>query len=662
MTVSPPAQVPFVDGQFSDPEEEDNQVVDIDRTGTAVTSTTTTATPRRIDDPEEEAGFHRWSGDEDGEEEEDEEDEDSDDDYVDDDFDLNHGDHWFSATGDFTKQYNRLKTQLGSAHATSSAAPAGSLHNAAKQTTGMKGQVVAAARTAAAAAKTAKANPMATTAEAALSEKLIGRIRLDATATDSSLRIGSKKGAGDKNRDKDKSDRATVEQVLDPRTRIILFKLLNSNIIYEINGCVSTGKEANVYHATTEDGQHRALKIYKTSILTFKDRDRYVSGEYRFRHGYSKSNPRKMVKVWAEKEMRNLKRLHQAGIPCPEPILLRMHVLLMTFIGDADGWAAPRLKDAVITDVKIYRSIYHQLLKMMWMMYHKCKLVHGDLSEYNLLYQKRTLYIIDVSQSVEHDHPHALEFLRKDVTNVVDYFRKRLPEQIMTVRELFDFVVGDMDVIKKGIVDEEEEEARTIETTETDPDLVLVERYLRNVHARIADRPATYLDGADVQVDEEVFKQLYIPRTLDDVADVERDVQMVKEGKGSELMYAQVTGLAMPESDHATSVTFGEDVIVPPHSEKEEQSEEEHGDKENQPGEPDSGSDDEDSENESDSDDEYDERTGKPMKKDEDKDAKKERKNAGKEAKREKRKAKVPKAVKKRKEKVAATRKGGNKK
>lgn len=137
---------------------------------------------------------------------------------------------------------------------------------------------------------------------------------------------------------KDKADRATVEQVLDPRTRIILFKMLNRGIFFEINGCVSTGKEANVYHASTEDGQHRAIKVYKTSILTFKDRDRYVTGEYRFRHGYSKSNPRKMVKVWAEKEMRNLRRIHQAGIPSPEALVLRMHVLVMEFLGDKNGW------------------------------------------------------------------------------------------------------------------------------------------------------------------------------------------------------------------------------------------------------------------------------------------------------------------------------------
>ncbi|KAG9465227.1 hypothetical protein GDO78_018656 [Eleutherodactylus coqui] len=135
---------------------------------------------------------------------------------------------------------------------------------------------------------------------------------------------------------KDKSDRATVEQVLDPRTRMILFKMLTRGVISEINGCISTGKEANVYHASTSDGGSRAIKIYKTSILMFKDRDKYVSGEFRFRHGYCKGNPRKMVKTWAEKEMRNLIRLNTAGIPCPEPIMLRSHVLLMGFIGKND--------------------------------------------------------------------------------------------------------------------------------------------------------------------------------------------------------------------------------------------------------------------------------------------------------------------------------------
>ena len=85
----------------------------------------------------------------------------------------------------------------------------------------------------------------------------------------------------DKLRVKDKKDRATAEQVMDPRTRMILFKLMNRGFITQINGCISTGKEANVYHATGKDDEQLALKIYKTSILVFKDRDKYVTGEFR---------------------------------------------------------------------------------------------------------------------------------------------------------------------------------------------------------------------------------------------------------------------------------------------------------------------------------------------------------------------------------------------
>ncbi|KAJ3170135.1 hypothetical protein HDU88_008760 [Geranomyces variabilis] len=692
------------DGQFSDADEDGAQA---DKSRTATAASLPTPVKRLDDDVDNESYVESTYSDQDNEYfEEDDDDDLDDDDFVDNDFDLNHGDHWFSATGDFTKQYNRLKIQLAATNP--EAANAGVL--GANPGTGLKGQVVAAARTAAraandkrrdeqaaaaaaAAAASNSASTMAETAEAALSERLIGRIKLDAHPAETLAAAkgmgGGRKGAGDRARDKDKSDRATVEQVLDPRTRIILFKLLNSNIIYEINGCVSTGKEANVYHATTEDGAHRAIKIYKTSILTFKDRDRYVSGEYRFRHGYSKSNPRKMVKVWAEKEMRNLKRLHAAGIPCPEPLLLRMHVLLMSFIGDADGWAAPRLKDAVITDAAVYRLIYLQLLKMMWTMYHRCRLVHGDLSEYNLLYQKRVLYIIDVSQSVEHDHPHALEFLRKDCTNVVDYFRKRLPEQIMTVRELFDFVVGDLDSVRSGLAAEStDKDGEQLESTETDPELRLVEQYIEKMHARIAERPASYLESGSVQVDEEVFKQLYIPRTLDDVADVEKDVAMLKSGQGDELLYRQVTGLALPTPPSSSTTSAITATIASSKSPKMEitrTSTEVHvafaiagkeadappllaaslpealqdgSDEDGQTG--DKCSDDV-TDSESESDGEFDERAGKPMKKDEDKEHKKQRKAAAKEEKREKRKQKTPKAVKKRKEKVAASRKSGKK-
>jgi RIO kinase 1 len=101
-----------------------------------------------------------------------------------------------------------------------------------------------------------------------------------------------------------RDDRATSEQCLDPRTRLLLFRLLSTGFLELIDGCLSTGKEANVYYAKAARApkQQRqsgpalvpeaanvteyAIKIFKTSILVFKDRDKYVSGEHRWRKGY----------------------------------------------------------------------------------------------------------------------------------------------------------------------------------------------------------------------------------------------------------------------------------------------------------------------------------------------------------------------------------------
>jgi RIO kinase 1 len=185
---------------------------------------------------------------------------------------------------------------------------------------------------------------------------------------------------------KDKSDRATVEQVLDSRISKIIYKLVNKGDLSEFNGCISTGKEANVYYAKG-NGKELAIKIYKTSILIFKDRERYIAGEYRFRHGYCKSNPRKMVAVWAEKEVRNLKRLHQAGIKCPNPILLKSSLIVMEFIG-SNGIAAPKLKDASIETIEEWEANYLKMIDLMRILWKKCKLVHADLSEYNILYHE----------------------------------------------------------------------------------------------------------------------------------------------------------------------------------------------------------------------------------------------------------------------------------
>ncbi|KAK3146631.1 hypothetical protein QOZ80_3BG0269220 [Eleusine coracana subsp. coracana] len=290
-------------------------------------------------------------------------------------------------------------------------------------------------------------------------------------------------------RNNEKADRATVEQAIDPRTRMVLFKMLNRGVFNNINGCISTGKEANVYHATKTDGQELAIKVYKTSVLVFKDRDRYVQGDYRFRHGYCKHNPRKMVKTWAEKEMRNLLRVRAAGIRCPVPLLLRLHVLVMEFIGKG-GWAAPRLKDAALSDDKL-RESYFEIVTTMRTLYQKCKLVHGDLSEYNILYFEGHLYIIDVSQSVDLDHPSALDFLKEDCLHVSDFFKKR-GVAVMSVTDLFNFVID------QNIADE------------------YVDDYLEKVQRKI-------LENGDTHANDEISPTVMV-QTLDYVKQCEADI------------------------------------------------------------------------------------------------------------------------------------------
>ncbi|KAM4115584.1 hypothetical protein ACJW30_04G160700 [Castanea mollissima] len=422
-----------------------------------------------------------------------------------------------------------------------------------------------------------------------------------------------------KTRTTEKSDRATVEQAIDPRTRMVLFKMLNRGVFHDINGCISTGKEANVYHAIKADSQELAIKVYKTSILVFKDRDRYVQGDYRFRHGYCRRNPRKMVKTWAEKEMRNLMRLKAAGIRCPTPILLRLHVLVMEFIGKA-GWAAPRLKDAALSLDKL-REGYVEVIIAMRTLYQKCKLVHGDLSEYNILYFEGHLYIIDVSQSVDLDHPRAIEFLIEDCDHVSDFFEKH-GVAVMTIRELFDFIV--------------------------DPTIAeeAVDSYLEEVEQKILARGGRSVE--DKRADSE-FKQSHIPKRLDDVKNAEEDAFRITSGQDTgDINYKTITGLkavlkAQPSpaereantSEESSVNTTGQINALESLTESQTV---------------------EDEENTSDSEGSFSSETDSETPADK-KAARKENKKKVKEEKREARKTKVPKAVKKRKKKLAKSHK-----
>jgi RIO kinase 1 len=231
-------------------------------------------------------------------------------------------------------------------------------------------------------------------------------------------------------------ERATVEEVFDQTTRMVVFDLMNGGKLYELNGVVSSGKEARVYWGTTKEGADLAVKIYLTSSAEFKrGMHKYIEGDPRFKD--VKHDTRSLIAVWALKEFRNLGEAYQAKVRVPKPLAVKSNVVIMEFIG-AKGVSAPSLKQQPPANPdKVYKVIVTYLKRL----YQKAKIVHGDLSEYNIMMWKGKPVVFDVSQSVSVQHPLADFMLHRDLANVNRFF-SRLDVNVIPVEELYKLVVG----------------------------------------------------------------------------------------------------------------------------------------------------------------------------------------------------------------------------
>lgn len=227
--------------------------------------------------------------------------------------------------------------------------------------------------------------------------------------------------------------------------------------------------------------------------------------------------------------------------------------------------ASPRLKDADIPTAA-FPALYSELVLTIRKLFHECKLVHADLSEYNILYHMEPpssheytaraasaipteqtgtettsfvetethghLYIIDVSQSVEQDHPHAFDFLRSDLRNVEDFFSKR-GVRCLGLRRAFEFVTAP----NLDGVDVQEELQNRLEEAEGTPD----ETFEVDAEGKTTSSTAMHEDS--------VFLRSYIPRTLNEVYDPERDVRALARGEGEKLIYKDTIGIVVKEKD-----------------------------------------------------------------------------------------------------------------
>jgi RIO kinase 1 len=233
----------------------------------------------------------------------------------------------------------------------------------------------------------------------------------------------------DRFRIKGEEQREVLEQVFDERTLMTLYELANRGIFRVLGGAISTGKEARVFWARTEEGSELAVKIFAYAAVRFKHRLPYIAGDPRFKRFPRRSH--KFIDIWARKEFANLSQAYQAGVSVPRPYAVRRNVLVMQFIGK-EGVPAPRLVDA---KERLKTAHYNMILEEVAKLYSKARLVHADLSEFNVFYWEDAVVLFDFGSAVDIAHPSANAFLIRDLTNINRFFSE-LGFSVLPLEEL----------------------------------------------------------------------------------------------------------------------------------------------------------------------------------------------------------------------------------
>jgi len=202
--------------------------------------------------------------------------------------------------------------------------------------------------------------------------------------------------------------------VFDDATYAAIYKLVQDGHLSAFGGPISTGKEAHVFEARAPDADV-AVKVYRTTASNFRQMRDYLEGDPRFEGlGGEKTD---VVIAWTRKEFSNLGRARDAGVRVPEPIAVQRNVLVMELIGES-GDTAPTLHDVHIENPQTAFEVVREYMRRLY----DAGLVHGDLSEYNVVVYEGELVVIDVGQAVTIHHPNSADFLRRDCRNVANYF------------------------------------------------------------------------------------------------------------------------------------------------------------------------------------------------------------------------------------------------
>ncbi len=233
---------------------------------------------------------------------------------------------------------------------------------------------------------------------------------------------------------KDEDTRKVTGEVFDEQTLLSLYKLVQKKVISSLGGTISSGKEANVFLAGRSDEAEAAVKIYRIRTGNFTRMSEYIVGDPRFssiRHSH-----KDVIFAWTKKEFSNLSRAKDAGLSAPMPYTFDRNILIMEFMGE-NGIPYPQMRQILPKEPE---ETYLDAIAIIRNLYQNAKLVHGDLSEYNILTGPEGLILIDMAQAVTPDHPKAYNFLFRDIVSINRFFEKKC--EIQDPYEIFRDIIG----------------------------------------------------------------------------------------------------------------------------------------------------------------------------------------------------------------------------
>ncbi len=198
---------------------------------------------------------------------------------------------------------------------------------------------------------------------------------------------------------------------------LALDTLAKQDVLSSMGKILARGKESDVFYGLTNDNQEVAVKIHRIGQTSFR--------QVKKLRGYSKGRKHMswlyMSRLSAEREFEALQRVEPLNIGIPKPIAQNRHMVVMTLISGRQLSTVNALEDP--------QRIFNEILRQITLLYSEAKLIHCDLSEYNIIIgpgeEERDVIIIDYPQWVPTDHPNAHSYFERDLNNVNNFFFKR---------------------------------------------------------------------------------------------------------------------------------------------------------------------------------------------------------------------------------------------